>query len=400
MTRTTALFAAVCCGALLFACGGSSTRQPTPTVVDAPPTTIVIERGKPLIIGVSAALSGDQMNLGKDLADAAELATADRGGALKGHPLQIERMDDGCTDAEKAVAVARSLIKETALVGVVGPMCTTGAQAADKLYEAAHVVHISPSATRIDLSQQGEQFFFRTSWRDDVQAQAQALYALGILYLDSATLIDDGEPYGKTLADAFSASYEKGGGKVLSRERIDRGAVDFTSLARQIKSANPRAVVFEGLNPEGVLIAKALHDADYGGTFIAPDGVLSARDFLVSGGPATEGAVVTGGATPDEAFVKRFQDRFQRAPGTPFVLQAHDAVSSLLAAIDSVAVDGSDGALVMDRARLAEALRAHNFAGLTGSIQFDENGDRRGDTPASLGVAIYRVVNGRFEPVR
>jgi ABC-type branched-subunit amino acid transport system substrate-binding protein len=201
--------------------------------------------------------------------------------------------------------------------------------------------------------------------------------------LRTVTLIDDGEPYGKALADAFMRSYEQYGGKVLSRERIDRGNVDFTSLARQVKSANPAAVVFEGLNPEGVLIVRALRDADFAGTFIAPDGVLNTRDFLMPGGPATEGAVLTGGATPDEAFVNRFRDRFQRVPSTPFVLQSHDAVSSLLAAIESIAVEGSDGALVVDRVRLAEALRTQKFAGLTGSIIRPDR-DRFGNVPESL----------------
>ncbi len=399
MIRYIALLAAVC-GALLVACGGSSPKGPTPTAVATPAPTIIIERGQPLTIGLSAALTGDQGNPGNDIADAAELALIDRGGTLKGHPLKLERMDDGCADAEKAVAVARSLIEKPALVGVVGPMCTTGAQAANKIYEAAHVVHISPAATRIDLSQQGEQFFFRTSWRDDAQASSQAWYILGTLHARTVTLIDDGEPYGKALADAFMRFYEQFGGKVLSRERIDRGTIDFASLARQVKSANSAAVVFEGLNPEGVLIAKALRDADFAGAFIAPDGVLNARDFLMPGGPATEGAILTGGATPDEAFVNRFRDRFQRVPSTPFVLQSHDAVSSLLAAIESIAVEGSDGALVVDRVRLAEALRAQRFPGLTGPITFDQNGDRFGDVPESLGVSIYRVVSGRFEAVR
>jgi hypothetical protein len=58
-------------------------------------------------------------------------------------------MDDGCVDAEKAVAVARSPIEKPALVGVVGPVHHR--RPANKIW-AAHVVHISPAATRIDLS--------------------------------------------------------------------------------------------------------------------------------------------------------------------------------------------------------------------------------------------------------
>jgi branched-chain amino acid transport system substrate-binding protein len=386
---------------VLFGCGSSSSKPARqPTAVPTPPPAITIARGAPIAIGLSAALSGDQVNLGSDIADAAELAVADHGGSLRGHPLKVERMDDRCVDAEKAVAVAHSLAQETALVGVIGPMCTTGAQAADSVYEAAQIVHVLPAATRSDLSQQGERFFFRTAWRDEFQASIQAAYATGDLAVTSAVVIDDGGPYGKALADAFTTAFEAAGGRVLARERVERGTTDFSPVARKVKSANPPLVVFEGLNPEGTLTLKALHEAGYTGQFMAPDGVLSVRDFIVTGGPVTDGAILTGGASPDDVFATRFRDRFHRDAGTPFVLQSHDAVTALLAAVEAAAVEQADGALVIDRGKLAEQLRSQVFAGLTGPIQFDEHGDRKGETPAELGLRIYRVANGRFDMVR
>ena len=95
-----------------------------------------------------------------------------------------------------------------------------------------------------------------------------------------------------------------------------------------------------------------------------------------------------------------FHDRFQRDPGTPFVLQSYDAASALIAAIDAAATERSDGTLVIDRDQLAAKLHGAKFTGLTGPIQFDDHGDRQGETPAELGLRIYRVANGRFEVVR
>ncbi len=278
-------------------------------------------------------------------------------------------------------------------------MCTTGAQAADKVYEAAGVVHLLPTATRDDLSAQGERYFFRTAWSDDTQAQVQAQYARTIADASTAVVIDDGEPYGTTLADAFAASFAAAGGRVLSRERVERGSVDFGTLTGLVTSASPDIAVFEGLNPEAALLVKALRGGGYAGTFMAPDGVLSVRDFIVPGGAATDGAVVTAGDEPDPVFVARFKDRFQREPMTPFVLQAHDAAAALIQAIGNSAERESDGSLVIDRAKLADALRAKPYSGLTGTIQFDDHGDRAGTTPAQLGIAVYRVSDGRFEQV-
>jgi branched-chain amino acid transport system substrate-binding protein len=401
MPRIFPRLAALVAVAALAACGGGATGTPTPapTPIDTPEPQIVIAAGQPVTIGVSAALTGEQSALGNDIADAAELAVIDAGRTFKGHALQVSRKDDGCADAEKAAGVAHAFVKDRILAGVIGPMCTTGAQAANGIYAQGQVVHISPSATRIDLASPGDHFFFRTAWRDDFQSRVQAAYAVNGLRATTAIVVDDAQPYGKALGDAFVEAFEGLGGYVSSRERVDRGQADFGALARQVKSVAPDVLVFEGLNPEGVLLAKALHDAGYAGAFMAPDGVLSQRDFVVAGGPAAEGALITGGANPDEAFVTRFRDNFKRAPGTTFVLQAHDAVSVLLAALSTAATQQADGSLVIDRAKLADTLRAQTFAGLTGPIRFGDDGDRTGDRPSALGLTIYRVTDGQFQPL-
>jgi branched-chain amino acid transport system substrate-binding protein len=382
------------------ACDGENaiSSDPTATSVPPPAPSIVIPAGKPITIGVSVALSGDQINLGTDIADAADLAAADFGGALKSHPIVVKRLDDGCTDAEKAVQVADELISDSTLVAVIGPMCTTGSQAASDEYERAGIVHISPSATRVDLSEKGEQYFFRTAWRDDVQAMLQASHARTALQAKTAVVIDDGDPYGKGLADEFASRFSETGGDVLVRERIARGDVDFVPLAREIVAANPDLVVFEGLNPEGALIVKALRDGQFKGAFMAPDGVLNTRDFLAAAGPATEGAILTGGPTPDDGFNTRFNERFQRVPSTPFVLQSHDAVTMLLRAIDEVAEDDASG-LTIERTKLLSQMREMQFLGLTGTITFNERGDRQGERAPEVGLRIYRVREGRFEPI-
>jgi branched-chain amino acid transport system substrate-binding protein len=386
--------------ALAASCGASDNGRPalSPTATNRT-AAIVIPAGQPVVIGVSTALSGEQVDLGTDLAAAAEFAVGEYGGSLKGHPIEVARRDDGCTDPRKAVDVAALMIAVGALAGVIGPMCTTGAQAANVRYEAAGIVHISPSATRDDLSEQGERYFFRTAWRDDAQARVQATYTIDELDAATAIVIDDGEPYGDTLSDGFVAAFEDRGGRVLSRERIARGTTDLASLARRVKDAGPDVVVFEGLNPEGALLVKALGEAEFNGNFIGPDGLLSARDFLPTAGSAAEGAIITGGRTPDAPFVEKYVALYQRPPTTPFVLQAHDAVTALLKAIEMAAAPSAGGGLSIDRAKLADTLRRQRFAGLTGSVTFDEKGDRSGQTPGELGLTVYRVENGAFTPV-
>lgn len=399
MPRILALLAAILAAGAIAGCGGGGNARPKPTVTPEPPQPIFAGANAPIVIGVSAALSGDQMNTGADISEAVKLAVKDYGGSVKGHAINVVVSDDGCTDAAMARGVARKFATDAALAGVIGPMCTTGAQAADGVYDRAGIIHISPSATRVDLSAQREAYFFRVSWRDDVQASLQARFTWDTLGAKTVFLIDDAEPYGRGLADEFNSAFEKLGGRVLSRERVERGTTDMSTLARTVKSTDADAVVFEGLNPEGALLVKALKTEQYKGAFVGPDGLLSIRDFLGAGGPATEGAIVSGGPAPDEAFVTKFRAATQRDPTTPFVLQAYDAVTALLKAVDASAVTDGGGSLTIDRVTLAAALRSQQFTGLTGSIRFDDRGDRAGESTSEAGIVIYRVTDGRFVPV-
>ena len=103
--------------ALLAACGGDATSsQPQALPTESqPPADIVIAANETILIGISAALSGDQINLGTDIADAAELAVSDFGSMVAGRLVRVQRMDDECTNAEKAVSVAEELIADDTL---------------------------------------------------------------------------------------------------------------------------------------------------------------------------------------------------------------------------------------------------------------------------------------------
>lgn len=373
--------------------GGGSAPEPTP---ETGPGAIVVPAGQPIEIGVSAALSGGQSALGTDLADAAELAVRDFGRGILGRQVSVLRKDDRCTDAEAAESVAREFIASRTVAGVIGPMCTTGAQAANRLYAAAGVVHIAATVTRAELADLSDGYFFRVAWRDDAQPFVQAQFARQALQASTVAVVDDGEPYGLALAAEFAQQFTAAGGEVVSRDRVPRGTSDFGGIVRQIKAANPSIVAYQGLNPEGASFIAALRAEGYTGGFIGPDGLLNAGDFVFPTGGAAEGATITGGATPDAAFTERFAAAFGRAPGTPFVLQSYDAATLLLGAIEDVADENEAGDVVIDRVALAEAMRRREAVALTGDVKFDERGERTGNTPRALGLAVYRVAFGVF----
>lgn len=357
--------------------------------------TITIPKGGTIKLGVSASLSGGTANLGTDIRDGVIMANDDFG-ALKGFTVQVDAQDDGCADAATTVAVANRFAADTNLIGVVGPMCSNGGQAANPIYQQQSIIHISPSMTRTTLTEQGFTGFFRTAFRDDLQGRVQSDYALNKLSAKKAYVIDDTEAYGEALADEFTKNFTAGGGAVDKREKIAVGDTDFSGLVTRITSDKPDIVVFEGFVPEGTLLVKQLRDGGYEGHFMGPEGIYDTKDFVAAAGAAAEGAIVTG--TPPIAAEKsaEFQQKFGREAGTPYVGQAYDAATILLKAAAQVAEQQADGSLKIDKAKLLAAVRATDLQGATGHVKFDSKGDRVGTTAAELGLALYVVTNGKF----
>jgi ABC-type branched-subunit amino acid transport system substrate-binding protein len=103
----------------------------------------------------------------------------------------------------------------------------------------------------------------------------------------------------------------------------------------------------------------------------------SIPSFVDAAGGAAEGAYMTfgavGGATGYDEFLTKFTEQF----GDPIAYGpgSYDAAMIILNAAKAVATVDSDGNLVIPKKALADAVRAAPYDGITGHLEFDENGD-------------------------
>src|SRR3990172_4426612 len=388
----------------LAACGGKTAQ--TPALADSSlrpdrQADIIVPAGKPIVIGVSVPLSGPDSSAGGEDRDAV-ITGINRwkernGGTIDGHEIVVRAEDDGCTEADITVQAAERLLRTEGLVGVIGPNCSAGAEAAIPVYRDAGIVAISGSVTRTDLtaSEDGSGFFFRTAYRNDLQGTLIGLFARATLRGKAAYLIDDDEEYGLDLADAAQHAMEASDVQI-TRETIERGTVDFTALAERIARDNPSFVGFAGFNPEAALLYRQLRDAGYTGAFGAGDAAASARDFIDPVGAAEAEGVLFSGCPLDlpADFVADFSRRHGSNPeASPFVGQYADAVAILLDSVASVAVEQADGSLSIDAAQLREAVRAANLPhGTSGPVAFDADGDRVPDPGMQVADVIGRAI--------
>lgn len=120
-------------------------------------SAVIVPSGSPIEIAV--ALWSGFPNIG-DLFTASQMAIDDYG-AIKGFSFQRHEFDPGCNVPGTASAVAGTIISNTQIVGVIGPLCSSAAANMGTDFETAGVVMISPTATGVGIEANGPGVFNR-----------------------------------------------------------------------------------------------------------------------------------------------------------------------------------------------------------------------------------------------
>ena len=365
-------------------------------IARSPDTPIVIPAGEPVVVGVSTALTGPVGGPGTEYRDAVvasvERWKAANGKLFKGHEIEVQSEDDGCTQSDITKVAAQRLLSRQGLVGVIGPQCSAGTEFVRPIYAQAGIVAISGSTTRTDLtvSQPSPPFFFRTAYRNDLQGFLIGTFLVSTLQVQNVYLIGDSEPYGEDLLDVVQPFLIENDVRVV-RSGVRQGDVDFSDLAAGIAAGNPDFVGFAGFNPEATLLYRQLRDAGYSGLYGSTDAAASVQEFIEPLGDLSEGVVFSGCRVklPDD-FVNDFIRIHGHEPGTAaFTGHYADATWILLDTVASVAQEQLDGSLVIEPLVLRDAVNEASLEnGITGSIAFEENGDRVPNKGDSLSDVI------------
>ena len=343
--------------------------------------------GDPILIGAHQAISGDEASLGTDQVRAIEIAIADRGEELLGHPIELQVEDDECA-SEGGTTGAQRLVAEPQLLAVIGTSCSGAAVPASEIYAEEGILLLSASNTSPALTSdlegtEGESHqdtYFRTAHNDIVQGQAAANFAFEQLGAQTAATIHDGDPYTQGLASAFETSFTELGGEIVEATAVNPGDTDMRPVLTEVAAANPDLVFFPIFQPEADFIvaqANEFPELEAANKLMGADGLLS-DTFVVL--PDTEDMYFSGPATPTgsayEEFVQKYEEANGEAPIQAFHAHAYDASNLLFDAIEAVAVEDEDGTLHIDRQGLLDELSAiEGFEGLTGTLTCDEFGD-------------------------
>ena len=376
--------------------------------VTDPIGVVKIGPNEPIVIASWLVTSGPNAALGTDSQRGIEIAIADRGGKLLGHPIKLEAEDDGCS-AEGGQTAAQKIASNAAVVAAIGGSCSSATVPGAPILWKAGIVDVSPSATAPKLTDpmRGPDFagFLRTAHNDKTQGAVAARFARTVLKSLRAATIHDGSPYAQGLAAAFADNYKKAGGTITSAEAISVGDTDMRPVLTRIATGKPDLIFYPIFVAEGGLITRQARDVSglQKVTLFGADGLFS-PDFLKAAGASAKGMYwsspdltpETLGPNYTKVFLPKYEKKYGEKPTGAFHPHSYDAANVIFAAITKVAKN-QGGTLYIGRKALRDALFAtKGFKGLTGTLTCDANGDC-----ADPHIAVYQSVNAdpaNFEP--
>ncbi len=395
--RSAAIGAAVLAAALVSAaCSGAEETVHTPDpdhLGDGSLGVVEVPAGEAVQIRSLNTITGDVAYLGIPNQRGVELAVADFG-PVNGFDVDLgTRYDDLCS-SDGAQAAAQTIIADEDVVGVIGPSCSTAAVAASPLVTAAGMVLFAPSNTSPTLTSDlagnpglnHSVGYYRTSNNGLFVGEAMARFAYEGLELMFAAAIHDGDPYSRSIAQAFKDSFERLGGTVTGFAAINKEDTDMVPVLTEVAAGSPEALFFPIFQPAGdFLTDQAPGVPGLEEVILLTDAALLNDGFMSlpqSAGVYFSGPDLRFGATSNEStgktpetLLSTYEQTYGEPPSAPYWAHAYDATTLLLEAITAASrVD--DGTLVIDRAGVRQFLNnVSGYGGVIGTIDCDNFGD-------------------------
>jgi branched-chain amino acid transport system substrate-binding protein len=341
-------------------------------------------------------MTADYSAFGIDISRGAELAV-NANPDVMGYEIELV-VEDTQGSPEQGAAVANLFAADPQMVAVDGHTFSGSTEAAIPIYERAHIVMMSPSATTPDLTRRGSEVFNRVAFHDEMQAEFAANYIYDVLGIREMAVMHDGGAYGQNLAELTAGFFEELGGALVGDPvGITPGEADYSAPLNSVAALEPELIYYGGYDADAAVLVSQMPLVGMDDVILFGDDGTYGENYLDLAGDAAEGSFSTYVPIPESAAFDTFRADYEAAYGdeqgklSPFSPHGYDAMAIILDAIDAVAVE-SDGKLYIPRKALAEAVRGTaGYDGLTGSITCSETGEC-----AAASIVFLQVQDGEW----
>jgi branched-chain amino acid transport system substrate-binding protein len=339
-------------------------------------------------------LTGGEASTGIDEQNAVKYAIKVFEAANPNIKINLVSVDD---EGDPAVAskVAPGVGTNRKIIGLVGPAYSGATIASLPYYKAGNLTVISPSATRVSLtdpksptakSDYGRPIFHRVVATDDKQGPALAKFATKGVSSPKVFVFDDQSSYAVPLRGYVEAAIKKisGASVVGSGDSVINTTTDYSPTIAKIKSSGANVVIYTGYYSAAAIFVKQLRDSGSTAVFAGGDGVFN-QEFAKLAGKSAEGARLTGVAglaDVDAKLEADFKAKIGVSSGV-YAVESIDAANIFLSGI-------TNGKTT--RAAMNKWVKAYNFKGIAGAtIKFNQHGDI-----SEGGFAGFLVTGGKL----
>jgi len=328
---------------------------------------------KTYTIGYQGPLSGGEASTGIDEQNAVKYAIKLFEAANKNIKIKLVSIDDQ-GDPAVAGTVAPGVASNKNVLGVVGPAYSGATIASLPYYKSVNMALISPSATRVSLTDPtspdfGGPIFHRVVGKDDLQGPALAKYATAGVSAAKVFVFDDQSAYAVPLRGFVEAGLKKiSGASVVGGDSVPNTTTDFSPTIAKIATSGANVVIYTGYYSQAAVFIKQLRDSGSKAVFAGGDGVFN-QEFPKLAGAAAEGSKVTGVGGLAGISAKLEAD-FKKKMGVSsgvYSVESYDAANILLSGIKAGKTT---------RVKMLAYVKAYKGKSVSGNtIKFDKNGD-------------------------
>ena len=348
---------------------------------------------KTVYLAYQGPLSGGEASTGTDEQNAVKYAIKLFNAANPSFNVQLVSVDDQ-GDPSEAAKVAPAIGANSKIIGLVGPAYSGATIASLPYYKAGRLALISPSATRVSLtdpknkSDYGQPVFHRVVATDDKQGPALAKFATKGVSSPKVFVFDDQSAYAKPLAGYVTTALKGLKIPAVGTDSVPSDTKDYSATIAKIKSSGANVVIYTGYYSAGATFVKQMRaDAALKNVvFAGGDGVFN-QQFAVLAGDAAEGARLTGvaGLADASPTVAAAYAKSMGSSAGVYATESFDAANIFLAGIKA-------GKLT--RNAMLNWVNGGPFIGVGGAkYKFNKNGDISEGGFAGFNVTKGQLVN-------
>lgn len=324
-------------------------------------------------LGGLAPLTGTYSEYGKGFKIGFQMAIDEinAAGGVNGHTFEID-VQDSEGEPVTSTTLATQFAENDEVMALLGDFSSGACKANAEICDLYGITQLSPTASAPDYASMSP-FCFSIMGRQDAEAPFLAKYVLkrymgaqrvGVVRVDS--------DWGLSSYQNFEKKALEEGLEIVAHETYQTGETDFSSIVTKVRAANPDVLV---VLDQGNSVASIFNQADSDGwdvrhVALGPGTSQQLVDQLID----PDNLIVTSPFffNADDAELMAWRDAFMAQSGFAPTIHpacAYDTVYLIAEAVRAI----GDGEIT--RQAIRDALQDVNYAGLTGNIKFNPDGD-------------------------